>query len=240
MRPAPLICLLALSSCASPHSAEDGLRVQTWGSMRRVMRDGESEGRVVPVDHVVPQSIGVGALAGLSGEVTVRDGRVLVARAPIAPGGRPTLEEGTPSDQATLLVLAQVGAWGEIPLGRCADFDALEQAIAQALAARGIDGSEPVPVKVRGRAPHLAFHVIAGACPIANPNGPAPWRYAGPLRAVELLGFYVEGAVGRLTHHGRRSHLHAWSAEAGGLMGHLDAVTLEDSVLLLPAAVPGG
>jgi hypothetical protein len=48
---------------------------------------------------------------------------------------------------------------------------------------------------------------------------------------VELVGFFAEGAAGRLTHHGRRSHLHAVADE---VMGHLDEVALERAVLLLP------
>ena len=134
-------------------------------------------------------------------------------------------------DRAALLVLADVARWEEHELGGCADNEELERAIAAVLLERDHDLAEPLPVRVCGRATDLALHVLAGACPIANPSGPAPWRWRGACDEVELVGFLAEGAAGRLTHHGRRSHLHAVTDEA---MGHLDEVALERAVLLLP------
>ena len=78
----------------------------------------------------------------------------------------------------------------------------------------------------------LIEDVIAGACPIANPDGPSPWRFAGPAEELSLFGFYVEGAAGVFTHHDRSSHLHA---VADGRTGHLDEVDLTDAKLFVPA-----
>ena len=57
-----------------------------------------------------------------------------------------------------------------------------------------------------------------------------PWTYV--FFAVQLVGFFAEGAAGRLTHHTHRSHLHA---VAGDVMGHLDEVALVHATLLLPS-----
>lgn len=232
-----LLAPLLLSACGTPPRVA-APEVQTWGTMREVLREGRSEGRVLLAGIAGPNAIGVGALAGLAGEVTIVDGHVLVATAdgPLSEGAAPTMDavRGTVAgERASLLVLAEVERWETITLTDCASYEELEIAIAVQLRERGHLLTDPVPVRIRGVAEQLELHVIAGACPIATPDGPAPWRYAGAGGEVELVGFYVEGAAGRLTHHNHSSHLHA-IAEGGQLMGHLDAIALSEVVLLLP------
>jgi hypothetical protein len=226
----------AFAACSAPQPAPP-IEVKHWGTMREVLREGRSEARVAPLGVTGPASIGVGALAGLLGEITVLDGRVLVA-VPSPSGGAGEaplacmLREAGAEDRAALLVLADVPAWEPHELRACASYDELEAAIARVLRRRGDELGHPIPVRVRGRATDLAFHVLAGACPIANPDGPPPWHWRGGCEDVQLVGFYAEGSAGELTHHGRRSHLHA---VADGAMGHLDEVVLERAELLLPA-----
>lgn len=224
--------LVGLVACSAA-DPKPKVEVSTWGTMREVLRNGESHGRVQLVGFGSAASIGVGALADLAGEVTIVDGRILVARGRDATGADsfPNIRDAIDGDAAALLVSADVSAWDEIPIGACADYDQLEQVVAKHLRARGHDLTQPQPIRVRGRAPKLAIHVIAGACPIANPNGPKPRRFEGSVDSVELVGFYVEGAAGRFTHHNHSSHLHA---VAGPRMGHLDDVALEDAVLFVP------
>jgi len=71
--------------------------------------------------------------------------------------------------------------------------------------------------------------VVAGACPIADPDGPPPWHLRGAEGVVEVIGFYVEGAAGRLTHHTGSSHLHAIFHEHSG---HLDELDLKPGATL--------
>lgn len=235
--PTLTILLLATASCAGPASLPH-VDVSTWGTMREVLREGRSDGRVGLPTLATSASVGVGAMANLAGEVTILDGRVLVVEGGARGSGReetakPRVRDAVDGDSATLLVLANVPTWEQVPVGSCGSYAELETAIAKQLRRRGSDLASPQPVRVRGRARHLALHVIAGACPVANPSGPPPWRFSGSVEEVELVGFYVEEAAGRLTHHNRSSHLHA---VADQLMGHLDEVALEDAVLLLPAA----
>lgn len=236
-----LALALGVAACRAAGPAavsEDAGPVATWGSMREVLREGRSEARVSPVQVARAGSIGVGALAGLAGEITILDGRVLVAEGSPAPrsGEAPAeihARAGNAEDQAALLVLAEVPAWIEVELDACSSYGELDAAIASHLRARGHDLREPIPVRVRGKRGTLELHVIAGACPIANPSGPPPWRHSGAFDAVEIVGFFAEGAAGRLTHHTHSSHLHAI---VGEVMGHLDNLTLEaGALLLLPA-----
>lgn len=202
--------------------------VRTWGTMREVLREGDSRGRVEITEAIGPDSIAVGALAGLEGEVTVRDGHAMVAV-----GSTGEVRPARPGDQAALFVLANVPSWRRITLGdQTLDLDTLEQAIADELARSGFDLRLPVPIRVRGLAQSVSCHVIAGACPIANPDGPAPRRLEQSDVEVELVGVFAEGRAGELTHHTNRSHLHVLAPE---MNGHLDAIELSRAVLLVPA-----
>jgi hypothetical protein len=200
--------------------------------MREVLREGSTEGRVDLQIAAAPGSIAVGALAGLAGEVTVLDGRVLVA----IPAGTDGVEvrDAVPGERAALLFLARVERWEEVPLPDCASYEALEDAIRSALAACGHDPAVAVPVRVRGVAEEYSAHVVAGACPIAQPDGPPPRRLRATDTPIVLAGFYADAAAGRLTHHDRSSHFHL---VAPGAMGHLDAIRLRQAVLFLPAAL---
>lgn len=224
-RSTPLLPLL-LAAC---HATSAPSAVRSFGTMREVLRMGQHQGRVAVATETRPGTVGVGALAGLAGEVTILDGRALVSqrRGDAAPV-RPARAE----DHAALLVAAEVPRWTEHALAPCADYAALEEQVHAALLAGGFDPGAPTPVKVTGRAPRLQLHVIAGACPVATPGGPPPWRFDGPADAVTLVGFFVEGAAGRLTHHTHRSHLHAVTRDAAG---HLDELQLEEARLFLPA-----
>ena len=222
--------LLGAAGCDSVDTEVTRVELRTVGTMRHALRDGHSEGRADLAELGARGAIGVGALARLGGEVTILEDRVLVAS---ADGDDCRVRQADAGDSATILLYAKVSSWQEHSLPDCASYAELEAAIAEVLVKLKKDPKQPIPVRIRGRAPRIDFHVIRGACPIANPTGPAPWRFAGKVDEVELVGFFVEGAAGRWTHHDRRSHLHAI---AGERTGHLDEVSLTGVTLLVPGA----
>ena len=224
----PLLLLAVSCSSASEPSANP-VGVIVYGEMREVLREGRSHGRVEVASVTGPNSVGVGALEGLAGEVTILDGRALVSR---IEKERMTVREARSSEMAALLVTAEVGDWRECQLPDSEDYDSLESNVRSALVDAGFDPGAPTPIRITGSAERLSVHVVAGACPIADPGGPAPWRFDGPADEVTLVGIYVEGAAGRLTHHQHSSHLHA---HAGEIVGHLDDVRLRGVRLFLPA-----
>ena len=221
-------CSALVAACSSPRPASD---LRAWGEMRAVLRDGDTSARVRPLEVTGPHTIAVGALAGLEGEITIDGGRALVAHAE-TPDGEVRVQHARPRDQAALLLSQDVSRWHEVELEACADYEALEARIAEELTARGFELREPTAIRVVGTAERIRLHVVRGACPIARPDGPAPWRYDGPAKRVQLVGFFVDGAAGRWTHHGRRSHLHAITETA---MGHVDQLHLSGARLFVPA-----
>ena len=67
-------------------------------------------------------------------------------------------------------------------------------------------------------------------------DGTPPGRIEGASGEVDIVGFYVEGSAGVLTHHDRRSHLHVVTTMGAG---HLEEVSLERGELRLHAHPDG-
>lgn len=219
------VVLVLLAAC---RGAPPQVDVETFGTMREVLREGHTQERVGLGGFAREGTIGVGALTELAGEVTITNGRVLVSKP-----GTVNFEEvgGDTNATATLMAVAEVRRWIASELPDCETIAQLEVAIGDVLATRGFALAAPTPVRIIGRAPRLAFHAIAGACPLANPDGPPPVRFSGAADEVELVGFYVTESAGVLTHHARRTHLHVVTPDA---MGHLDGLKLVDATLFVP------
>lgn len=245
LRPAALLLAFSLvcackatsdqASSSSTHEAIAPVVVQHWGGMRDVLRNGNTQGRITLADVVGPNTIAVGALEGLGAEITIMGGQVQLASADateLSKGLR--IRSHNPDDQATLLVLANVPKWTQHALAPASDISALEAAIREIALAQGLDVTQPFPFRIEGTATELHVHVLNHSCPIANPEGPAPWRFTGKNETITLVGFYAEDAAGTLTHHGQSSHIHA-ILESGSVSGHVDSVRFrQPSSLFLP------
>ena len=219
MRSSPMrssILLALLSSCAtdSPSSAAASPPspgalhaeravpvVEHWGAMREVLREGRTEGRIDLGEVLGPNTIAVGASAGLAAEITVLAGKAHLAEV-VDPGSAQGLRVRAPAagEQATLLVLTQVAEWSEHPLGALPDLASLEASVRAIAVANNIDVTRPFAFRVEGVAGTVHLHVINHSCPIAQPDGPQPWRFFAEGEPIVLVGFYAEDSAGRLTH----------------------------------------
>ncbi len=234
--PFTLLLLASLSACATPDAPAEVGTLQQWGQLRNVMRDGETFRRVRLSQVARPGTWGVGALAELAGEVTVLDGVVTIAE---VRHGEPHLRAATSRDFATLLVLAEADGWAEreVVAARTPDVDVVLDAGVRAL---GFDPeAKPVAIRLEGEFDELDLHVIAGNCPIANPDGPAPWRWSGAGARGTLVGVFAPGRAGDLTHHTHPFHLHALvtTPEGETVSGHVDDVAFAEGVRLFAPAL---
>ncbi len=232
-----------LAAAAVPGGCTTGATsVAQYGAMRQVMREGQTEPRIRLTDAVaVPHAYGVGALEGLTGEVTIVDGSVWVARVAHAgvdmSGPAPAAQ-----DQATLLTLAHIARWESVPLTTTIEGAALESYIKAAARDMGIDTSKPFPFVIEGDAIRVDLHVINGYCPSAVDPAtmdaqPWVWSSPAPGRAV-IVGFYAPDAAGVMTHHGTAVHMHAVvDIDGRTVAGHVDeAAAGAGAVLRLPSA----
>jgi alpha-acetolactate decarboxylase len=232
MRPvASSVLLFLLAGCAT--SSE----VEIWGSMREVLRQGRTEGRVTLEDVVRPGAVGVGLLEGLEAEVTVDDGVVHLAS---VCEGQLVQRELRSDDRAALLALAHVPEWSTVELPHVRGMEQLEEEVFRAARAAGLDPHRILPIRIVGRFHGLDVHVLDRSCPLANPDGPPPWRLRGAQAEGVLVGVYADAHAGRITHHGERLHLHAvvLTAEERRISGHVDGVEVTAGAkLFLPRSI---
>jgi acetolactate decarboxylase len=207
--PLLLAAALCCTACATPEAPRPAA-LRTWGSLREALRDGQTQGRVTLSSVTAPGVYGVGAMAGLDGEITIVDGEPLVSR---VRDGRVRTERSA-AGEATLLVTAQVSAWRDVAVTADVDPSQLDEFLAQSAEAAGLDPDAPFPFVIDGELRHLRLHVIAGECPIrarmlgAEPKSPPFARHFDRVRG-KLVGIHARNASGVLTHHGSAVHLHA-------------------------------
>lgn len=217
--------------CSHQHS------VKKYGSVDEVMTNGQTKGRIALMDvSATPGAVGVGALAGLEGEVTFVDGEVWVAR---SSGNKIKVSgpESHPDDAATLLAVAYVDMWVTVPLGGSSE-SSIPDRIRASAAEAGVDTNKPFVFVIEGKVKELDAHVIAGSCPMANPDVESPARFSINRSAnARLVGVYAEGSEGDLTHPGELTHMHVIMNRSGQMItGHVDHVIVgEDAILRVPA-----
>jgi hypothetical protein len=225
--------LLTVAACAPSRWEGD---YQHWGTIREVLRFERTQGRVTLDDITSESAVGLGALAGLHGEVLVVDGEAWVSR--VDGDARPDARLATADEEATFLVLAEVPLWKDIPVGQDIPPADVERFLRKAAEFAGLDWSRPFPFVVRGTVLSAEMHVLNGKCPFANPDLPpesAPFRASFGTTPATLVGFYGEGVEAVITHHGSRVHVHGRLGGERPIVGHMDSFGVAaGSVLQLP------
>lgn len=111
----PTLLIFALPGLAT---AQD---LTAHGNFRHMMHSGGTSGTVALDTLDAPSAWGVGATAGLRGEIVLRDGEVLVSRGS-DPEARLTAPE--PGEEAAILAHGTVADWHAVPLPDPAEDDA--------------------------------------------------------------------------------------------------------------------
>ena len=183
----------------------------------------------------------VGALEGLTGEVTIFDGKVHASKSPTSDSLMPLALIG--DAKAALLVGFHVEQWNKQMIPSDVNHDELENYIERQANVAGIDTSKPFPFVIEGTMADLHLHVIRGACPIhSRRNGieldekNRPYHGHHELLAGRLLGVFAKDAAGNLTHQGTSTHMHAvYSKKGTCFTGHVESVGVaKGATLLLP------
>jgi acetolactate decarboxylase len=220
-----LAAALAACACSAPGWNEP---VHTWGSMHAVMHDGETQGRVRVADASAGQhAVGIGALAGLAGEIVILDGDVWTSR--VEETTRIATGEGArPTDEAALLAVTRVPRWSERVLDRDLSLEELDLALRRMADEAGLVDVGTFPFVVRGDLEALDAHVLNGRCPYAGPGSSRtdPVRTSTPRAIGTLVGFYTDLEPGLITHRGSRTHVHVLIGGDSPFVGHVDGVRI--------------
>jgi len=203
-------------------------------------------GAVVALDSLLPnhELYAVGALADLSGEVTIVGGRVYLSY----PDGSEDVRTETTTKTnagAALLVTSMVAAWDSVRITEPISFEDLDEKIGKLAASAGIDVDERFPFLLSGELEDLQWHVIDGR-KIASGESSHEDHHAaaihlklGRTRAT-LVGFYSDKDQGVFTHMGSRTHIHCALDEPLST-GHVGHVTIPvGATLMIPTAHAGG
>ncbi len=190
--------------------------------LKSVMHDGATEA--------------VGAAAGLRGEITAIDGKLLLTY------GTPCPTCGHPGeDHATLLASAKVSAWRE-PVALQSDLagPAFDSWVVEQAKAAGLDVTKPFPVRLKGTLTGVKMHVIRAFNPNFKGHGSGHAMadqedIAAEKIEGEVVGFYAPpDAQGVITHPGEPFHYH-WVNVGRTRTAHLDAFGMaKGAQLLLP------
>lgn len=215
--------LLALL-CACTHPSPSYF---SFGSVRSVLRDGQSQARVQL--HTLDRDglVAVGAAAGLDGEITIDGGRCLLSQ--VRDGKLQTSRD--PVAAATMLFAARVPAWQTIVVEQDVPAERLGEYLRDLIEDLGLHPVPPVPFRAEGPLLDLNLHVIAGQCPIRAAHAgleltSPPYRLEQARGNGRLVGFYAPDGGGQITHHGSSIHVHAVLREPRLLTGHCEAVGL--------------
>lgn len=220
-----------------------------FGNFTRMNQSGHAGGEVAL--SKLPQRAGdwgLGATAGLKGEIVQVDGKLLVSPGSDAQG---RVQAPQPDEQAVLFAGARVQAWADVAVPSDMGQAAFEAFVREQAVARGLSPDQPFVFRVAGRFPHLMWHVVTGE---ASPSAPGPHGGHGAMTGAghanhragmkvfhapgaegQLVGVYSgAGLEGVVSHAGERFHLHFVDAEATA-SGHVDRYTVgAGSVLKLP------
>lgn len=221
------ICWL-MTACAGTPPTTYGVRVR--GTLHTMMQQGQTRatstlGELLPD----PQVYAVGALADLSGEVTVVGGQAYLSYSG-GVGGTRTEKPIITNAGATLLVSAAVSNWQSVVTTAPIRYRDLDRAIERLARDAGIDVRERFPFLIEGELEQLQWHVIDGRRLKSGPASHQDHLAASTQTTLErasatLVGFYSDKDQGVFTHMGSRTHIHC-VVEDPVATGHVDHVII--------------
>lgn len=238
------LTLIALPGCRTPET-EPAPELVRYGGMHETIGQKQHHGRV-ELTEILERSafFGVGAVAGLGGEITIFDSVAVVTG--VGPDG--LLEPRLPADvQATLLAGQSVPRWTSSTLHEAAPADRIDATIAAAADDAGLATDAPFVFLIEGQFTEIRLHVLNGACPVharmsklTLGEDERPFELEATTLAGTAVGLYAEGSVGELTHPATSTHTHLIYEDprtGHRVTGHLERFGLAPgAVLKLPAA----
>lgn len=220
----------------------------SYGNFKKMVQTGDTAGQVRLAD--VPHAAGtwgVGALAGLTGEIIVVDGRLLVSRGDDRNG---LTTAPRPDDQAVLFAAARVREWRAIALPSDMTQAQFETFVVDQAKSYGVNTDRPFPFVVDGVFNEVTWHVVTGQRAPSGHGGSAAHGAHGGHAAqdrhgladmhvfnqVDVSGTLValySGAhhAGIITHPGQSVHAH-FVDPTRQASGHIDAYRLRKGALL--------
>ena len=224
-----LLVLFAPAAISTDEGETFAPEVQVHGALHRIMHDADFSAAVTIGPAVATtETFGVGAVAGLHGEITIVGGRCWVSS--VDGGAIKTRIDGGDGVDAALLVTAQVNDWTPFTLAAEASMETLARLTQEHAAAVGLGGETPLTVRISGTLPTLTGHVIDGSRITPEMSHAERHEHAvtGEVFASQpgvVVAFVSDSHQGAFTHRGESIHAHAVLA-AEGITVHVDDLLL--------------
>lgn len=243
-----VVISVLLIACATSgvQSTREGL-VEYAGAQKNIFATGKAEQMIsVAAMAVGADSFGVGAVAGLDGEVTVFKGKSYVTK---VRGDGYTLDHSH-DHGAVFAVWTRQSNWREEPIpAETKGYVGLQQLVRARAAAAGIDVNKPFPFRLVGTPTEVKWHInvdLTEGKPITPELfAKSKANYVAKNQPMDIIGFYSENHPGVFisayapaakADSGVRNaiHIHMVSND-GKSAGHIDDLTLAPGIrLLLP------
>jgi alpha-acetolactate decarboxylase len=205
--------------------------VRTHGSFEAATRQGKTS-KVVDLAplRADKQSLGLGLLSSLRGEVTMFDGQVFLSL-PNQDGSFRTEELGAHQDGAAFMVVASVPHWQTVQLPKNTSLDELPAALEELAQGAGLDVEQPLPFMIEGGVGNLTLSVVDGSA-FAGDRQVSDDALKTASRKVTRascqgtgVGFFAKGDHPEFLAEGTAVHLH-FVEQLTKLAGHVESVDL--------------
>lgn len=249
MKRAVLLCLVGV--CSGVVWAQSN-GFQHFGNFKRMMHTGDSSGQVnLNKLNQTAGTWGVGALAGLKGEIVQVDGRILVSLGK-DPDGR--VQPPSNADAAALWASETVAGWEKVSVPEEMSQSRFEKFVSEQAVARKLDLSQPFTFRVTGSYSHLIWHVVTGEKASSGAHTQQKGHHGeqshggghankqsgmlvfrNPTATGQLVAVYSgEKLEGIVSHPGEHFHVH-YIDDSENVSGHVDQYNVQKgSTLWLP------
>ncbi|MTI41429.1 acetolactate decarboxylase [Fulvivirga lutimaris] len=219
-----LFIMMVCLACESKQAHE----VKHYGTLRSIKHEGDVSGKVELDTLVKTHLYGLGALAGIKGEITLIDGQTYVSKVIDSTA----VLGSTTNVEAALFVFSYVHEWDTVSVE---GGDDLELLISANLEER--NDFAPTPFMIIGRPDMVDYHIVNLDPKSENKADHKAGSFTDTIekRQLTLVGFYANDAQGVYTHHDSNIHVH-FVEESSSLTGHVDDVVLGEGEfkLLIP------
>jgi acetolactate decarboxylase len=194
-----LVGAVAVAACATATfpAAKEGL-VEYFGSQKTIFATGRAEGRVpLAAMSGANASYGVGAYAGLDGEITVFDGKPYVTQV----RGSGYTMDNSQNGSAIFSVWTKNTQWRDEPVpAEVTGYLDLQRFVKARAAAAGIDTGKPFPFLMTGSPAELKWHInvdlTEGKSIDTQLFAKSKAGYVMKNEPVDIVGFYSENHPG--------------------------------------------
>lgn len=228
--------LLWSVSCLETSTQNTADGVKSYGNRQAMISNNDLNGKV-RLDTVVGKegSYALGPVAGLLGEITVYDSEVSVS----------TIQDGKPAIissegvEAIFLLVGHQKEWIEVRTDEeLKGLDAVEDYARNLLVENNIELDRALVFRIEAQVPLLKYHIIYKKDSVPHTrqeHQKAKQKFLLQDEKIKLVGFWVdESRVGKVTHPGKRTHLHFVHAD-NSVSGHVDDIVVPaNSMVFIP------